>query len=348
MKILAVDVGVGTQDMLLYDSTKNIENSIKLVLPSPTRILAKKIRNSENNILITGETMGGGPINKAIKEKLHKGYKIAMTTKAARTVRDDLNRVSGYGIDIIDENNNELDTKKYSKYDKIELKDVDLPAIKNTLINFGVDLNFNYIGVAVQDHGFKEGMGDRNFRFMKIKERLDVPRKTEEFSYFKKVPDYFTRMNAILRYLKQYKVLIMDSKFASICGATCDDYVKGMDRYVAMDVGNGHTLAAAFDNGKIVGVFEHHTHTLTRDKIELFVNKLVEGTLTHEEIHDDGGHGAWVLNAIDDYNCIVATGPQRILLNNTEFNVYNAAPAGDVMMTGPAGLIKAIKTYKLK
>jgi len=344
MKILAVDIGVGTQDILLYDSNENIENSIKLVLPSPTQIVGRKIRDSKDNLLITGETMGGGPINRAIKEKIQMGRKIVMTENAAKTVRDDLSRVAAYGIEIISEDPNIMNNEKYSDFEKIELKDVDLVAIEKALKEFNVKLEFDFLGVAVQDHGFMEGMGDRNFRFMKIKEKLNIPRKSEEFSYYNTVPDYFTRMNAVLRSLKQYNVMVMDSKFASICGATCDDYVKKLGKFVAMDVGNGHTLAAAFDGEKIVGLFEHHTSSLNKDKIELYVKKLVNGSLTHEEIHEDGGHGAWVLETIENFECIVATGPQRRLLNQTKYNVYHAAPAGDVMMTGPLGLIKTIET----
>ena len=44
MKILAVDVGTGTQDILLFDSDKEIENSLKLVMPSPTVLVANRIR----------------------------------------------------------------------------------------------------------------------------------------------------------------------------------------------------------------------------------------------------------------------------------------------------------------
>ena len=344
MKILAVDIGVGTQDVLLYDSKENIENSIKLVLPSPTQILGGKVRDSKGNLLIIGETMGGGPINKAINEKIQLGHKVVMTENAARTIRDDLSRVEAYGIEIVSEESLELENEKYSDFQKIELKDVDLPAIEKALSEFNVKLDFDFLGVAVQDHGFMEGIGDRNFRFMKIKEKLNMPRKSEEFSYYNSVPDHFTRMNAVLRSFKQYNVMVMDSKFASICGATCDEYVKKLSKFVVMDVGNGHTLAATFNGEKIVGVFEHHTRSLNMEKIELYVEKLVNGSLTHEEIHEDGGHGAWAIEAIDNFECIVATGPQRRLLNQTKYNIYHAAPAGDVMMTGPVGLIKAIKT----
>ena len=35
MRILAIDVGTGTQDIMIYDTTKELENAIKLVLPFP-------------------------------------------------------------------------------------------------------------------------------------------------------------------------------------------------------------------------------------------------------------------------------------------------------------------------
>ena len=43
MKVLAIDVGKGTQDILLYDSTQRTENCIKMVLPSQTQIIAQRI-----------------------------------------------------------------------------------------------------------------------------------------------------------------------------------------------------------------------------------------------------------------------------------------------------------------
>jgi uncharacterized protein (DUF1786 family) len=339
MKILTVDVGLGTQDIMLYDSNESIENSPKMVMPSPTRIIADKIRNCEGDLFINGETMGGGFIAKAVKEHL-KDHRVLMTENAARTIRDNLDFVKSLGVEIVPASEGE----KYSDLTQIEFKDVDLDAIRGALSKFGVDPNFDFLGIAVQDHGYMEGVGDRDFRFMKIREKLDVPKGPEEFAYFGEAPSYFTRINAVFRSFKGYKTTVMDSKFASVCGATCDRYVKTLEKFIVMDIGNGHTLAAAFDRGKIVGLFEHHTRNMTPDRIDLFVNKLADGTITHEEVHEDHGHGAWSLEPIGDFEAIVATGPRRKVLEKTGFNVHNAAPAGDVMMTGPAGLIKAIQS----
>lgn len=338
MKILSIDVGVGTQDIMLYDTDDTIENSFKMVMPSPTRIIAERIRNHHNDIFIKGNTMGGGPINQAIKNHLDRGYNVIMTESAAKTIRDDLDRVRKLGIKIIPDN------EKHPEIGSVELKDVDLKSIESAFSKFDVKLDFDEIGVAVQDHGYMSGLGDRNFRFMKIKEKLDVPRRPEEFAFHGEVPKYYTRMKAVLNTLKGYTPTLMDSKFASICGATCDEYVKDLESYIIMDIGNGHTLAASFENGKIIGVFEHHTRALTTQKLQKLLKKLKEGTITHEEVHDDAGHGAWVTGPMNKCECVVATGPLRTILKKTDLKIHYAAPAGDVMMTGPAGLIKSIIT----
>jgi uncharacterized protein (DUF1786 family) len=63
MKILTVDVGTGTQDIYLYDSELDLENGFKLVVPSPTMIIHRRIKDATRRgeaILLTGVIMGGG------------------------------------------------------------------------------------------------------------------------------------------------------------------------------------------------------------------------------------------------------------------------------------------------
>ena len=45
MRILAVDVGTGTQDILLFDTDLEPENCFKMVMPSPTMAVARRIRS---------------------------------------------------------------------------------------------------------------------------------------------------------------------------------------------------------------------------------------------------------------------------------------------------------------
>ena len=46
MKILAIDMGTGTQDILLLDTATAVENNIKMVMPSATQSAASRIRSA--------------------------------------------------------------------------------------------------------------------------------------------------------------------------------------------------------------------------------------------------------------------------------------------------------------
>ncbi|MCQ8904672.1 MAG: DUF1786 family protein [Methanothermobacter sp.] len=334
MKILAVDVGAGTQDIMYHDTgVDRIENSIKMVMPSPTRIIAGRIRKISGDVFISGQTMGGGSVTRAILEHIEAGNRVVMTPEAARTVRDDPERVMAMGIEI---------SGKNPGFKSLEFRDVDLEAIAGALACFDVDLDFDVLGVAVQDHGAGGDMGDRNFRFMKIREKLSGPTPPEEFSYMGDVPDHFTRMKSIEEAI-QHPVLIMDSKFASVTGALMDPAVGSDEPIVVADVGNGHTLAASILEGRIYGVMEHHTRMLSPAKLEDFLIRLCLGELTHREVHGDGGHGAYAVDAVGEPVMVAATGPQRSILDDINLDVHHAAPAGDVMMAGPVGLIRSIE-----
>ena len=46
MQILTIDVGTGTQDIFLYDSRFDLENGFNLVVPSPTMIVHRHLREA--------------------------------------------------------------------------------------------------------------------------------------------------------------------------------------------------------------------------------------------------------------------------------------------------------------
>ena len=76
MKILTVDIGTGTQDILLYDSRLALENCFKLVVPSPTMMVHRQIREAARRgepVLLYGVTMGGGPSQWAAEAHLRLG-----------------------------------------------------------------------------------------------------------------------------------------------------------------------------------------------------------------------------------------------------------------------------------
>src|SRR5947209_15466577 len=106
IRILAVDVGTGTQDILLFESGKTIENCFKMVMPSPTVIIAERIKRATEGgqpLLLTGVTMGGGPCHWAARDHALAGYPVAVTPEAGRTFDDDLSMVKQMGFEIVDE-----------------------------------------------------------------------------------------------------------------------------------------------------------------------------------------------------------------------------------------------------
>src|SRR5881398_3892714 len=106
IRILAVDVGTGTQDILLFESGKTIENCFKMVMPSPTVIVAERIKRATERgqpILLTGVTMGGGPCHWAARDHALAGFAVAVTPEAGRTFDDDLTMVERMGFELIDE-----------------------------------------------------------------------------------------------------------------------------------------------------------------------------------------------------------------------------------------------------
>lgn len=341
MRILAIDVGTGTQDILIYDSKKELENSIKLVLPSPHLYIAQQMEEIENDIYFNGEIMGGGKLKNKMIEHMKKGYRVVMEKNCAKTIRDDLNQVKSFGIEIAN------DKEDYSEFTKIKLSDINITKLSMFLLDYDLNFDFDELAIAVQDHGYNERMGDRDFRFEKIREKLKSPIKPENFAFKGNIPKYYSRMKAVESTLEkegiENEALVMDTKFASICGMCYDEEAKKLNSYIVIDIGNGHTTAASIENGKIQGLFEHHTSSLTNESLERYIKRLAKGIITNKEICDDFGHGAHVLNPISKLEKVLVSGPKRELIEKTKLDWKYASPGGDVMMTGTVGLIKALE-----
>jgi uncharacterized protein (DUF1786 family) len=189
MKILTVDVGTGTQDIFLYDSELDIENGFKLVLPSPTMMVHRRLKQalpSRTPILLTGHQMGGGPSAWAIEEYARAGIPVYMTPDAATTLNDELDKVEALGIKIVSDD----EIRRLKDVDKLELKDFDFELISKTFKEYGVSLGDLFtIAVAVFDHGnAPAGVSDRQFRFDYLDERIKAKNSLSAFAYLSRRP----------------------------------------------------------------------------------------------------------------------------------------------------------------
>ena len=335
MRILAIDIGAGTQDILLFDSSKIIENSISLVLPTPSKFLARKLRALEGNVFIRGDTIGGGSLTRAILQHLEKGRRVVMEEPAAYSIRNDLDEVRSMGIEV----GRKPSTGDFNDF---EIQEIDLPLLKNFLENFGEDLDVDVIAIAVQDHGVApKEVSDRAFRFEKTEAMLRRNNRPESFHFEEgSIPGYYLRMRSAVGAVRRASgspVLVMDTAFSAILG--CLDEV--VEPALIVNVGNGHTIAALVVDQRVEGIYEHHTHELNPNRLENDLRRFARGELSNKEVFEANGHGAITLKPFEGRTAVVVTGPHRDIFKGTSFKFVYAAPGGNTMMTGPVGLIKA-------
>lgn len=352
MKILALDIGAGTEDILLYDDAKkNIENCLKMVLPAPTQVYAAQVKAAtrlNQDLFINGDTIGGGAVSFALRKHIEAELHVTMTERAAYTVRNDLDEVREAGIKIIS-------TEAPVDFQGITLtfEEINLTTLQTFLTKFNEPLSdVDVVAVAVQDHGVSpKGISNRQFRIQKMKELLTQNPRIESLVFREDgVPPCFLRMQSAVeaskRQLPKAKVIIMDTAPAAIIGCLEDPVIKGAAKVLAVNVGNGHTMAALIEDHEIIGVVEHHTQLLNPQKIEHLLVAFVDGKISNEEVFRDQGHGLFFLKkpwGFSTIETIATTGPNRSLLTKTQLPVHFAVPGGDVMMTGTVGLVEATK-----
>jgi uncharacterized protein (DUF1786 family) len=350
MKILAIDIGTGTQDILLFDTTTEVENCLQLVMPSPTVLVANQIKVATARgeaIVLTGTIMGGGPSAWAAEAHIRAGLKVYATPEAAKSFNDEIEQVEKTGIRVVgaDEVVGASSRSLLRDARRIVLRDVDLAAIARAFASFGVPFEFDALAVAVFDHGnAPPGYSDRLFRFDFLAERLRTMGKLSAFAFMRAdIPERLTRMKAVADSVEvDAPVLVMDTAPAAVLGALDDDVVRRHSNALVANLGNFHTLAFRFSDGAIAGVFEHHTGELKKEQLEGFLEQLANGTLTHDAIFYSQGHGALVFNSRPmPLDFLAITGPRRGILLHSRLNPYWAVPYGDMMLAGDFGLVRA-------
>ena len=357
MKILTVDIGTGTQDIFLYDSRLDIENGFKLVLPSPTMIIHRRIKEatrSRRPVLLTGHQMGGGPSAWAAEAHARAGLPIFATEDAARTLNDELEKVEAAGIKIISED--EAHRIPFTT-ERLELRDFDFAAIAEAFNRFGVSLSdLATVAVAVFDHGAAPpGVSDRKFRFDYLDRRIRDKNSLTAFAYLSSaIPSSMSRLQAVADSAPglDFPLIVMDTAPAAVLGATYDPVVSKRGRKLIVNVGNFHTLAFRLGYNGIEGVFEHHTGEIDLGKLEIFLRAMAGGSLKNEDVFNDMGHGALIygnepFNFGRDEFDVVVTGPRRSMFfdkhdSTPSLKPYFAVPFGDMMISGCFGLLAAV------
>jgi uncharacterized protein (DUF1786 family) len=338
-RILAVDVGAGTQDVLLFDPDREPENCLKMVLPSQTQLVAARVRAATaagRPIHLQGTVMGGGASTDAMKDHLAAGLPLSATAAAGRTIHNDLDKVRALGVEI------SSDAPPGAVV--IETGDVDLAAFEASLAPFGVAVP-ERVAVAVQDHGYRPGAGNNEVRFEYLQSLLASGGDLRRMVYTTP-PTGMTRMEAVQESIPG--VTLMDTGAAAVLGALGDPIVAEAvetDGAILVNVGNMHTFATLVRGRRLYGLFEQHTGGITPRIIADLVDSLRDATLDTERFRETfDGHGAALTPEYQDvgpFPFVAITGPRRRLAHDLGY--YEAAPHGDMMLSGSWGLVTGVQ-----
>jgi len=348
LKILAIDIGVGTQDILLYEGAGPVENSPKFVLPSPSSLYRKRVTallSRGKDLFLDGSIIGGGGLISPLMAHIRGGFSVYMTMEAALALRNDLDEVRTKGIQIV-----EGPPPNFAG-ERLTLREIDFCSLAALLAPWDIDLNqVEVAAIAVQDHGASlPGMSNRRFRLQSMKEGLSKdPRPTSLAFLSEEIPAFHLRMRsaaeASQKQLPKARPLLMDTSLAAISGCLVDPLVASRSGkpILCVNLGNGHTMAALLKEGMILALLEHHTKALNPEDLKRDLMGFADGKLEDEDVFARGGHGLFYLQdppGFSEVGLIAATGPQREMMARSGLAVYYPAPYGDMMMTGPAGLI---------
>lgn len=337
LRILAVDVGAGTQDILVFESDRTIENCVKLILPSQTQVVAGRVRRATAGgrpIYLTGSVMGGGASSAAIETHLATGLAVSATPEAARSLHNDLNRVQRMGVVLSDTPPRGAEI--------VWLRDIDLASIEDMLGRFGVEMP-SLFAIAVQDHGYLPGAGGREFRYEFLQSLLADGGGIASMVY-SNPPDYMIRMRAVVDDVPG--AVVMDTGAAAVLGVLGDPVVARAaedEGAVLVNIGNMHTFGVAMRGRRVFGLFEHHSGGITPEVLSRLVQRLQAGTLTHDEVTVNGGHGAAFDPAYYQagrFPFVAITGPNRRIAASLGYHA--AVPHGDMMLAGPFGLVEGL------
>jgi uncharacterized protein (DUF1786 family) len=333
--LMALDVGGGTQDLFLWEAGQAVENAVKMVLPAPTQVLARRLRRltaQGRPVFLNGRLMGGGALTQAVRRHLAQGLPVYATPEAALTLSDRLEVVQQWGVI--------LTPTAPPQAEALLLGDVDVEGLRHLLTAFEVPFP-SHFAVAVQDHGFYPQGSNRRFRFQYWEDFLGQGGRLQDLA-FREPPPFFTRMLAVAQTLPG--VLLMDTCAAGVRGALLD--AQARDRWeeglMVVNLGNAHTFGALVQGERLWGIYEHHTGLLNQAKLFSQLARFQAGELTNDEVFADEGHGCAYAPGYPPgrpFSFTVITGPRRRLAQG--WPGCFAAPFGDMMLTGCFGLMAA-------
>lgn len=360
-RILAIDVGKGTEDLYYFEPNQNLENGIQVIRPSRAHLLRKRLQaqlNDSTNLYFNGTVMGGEPWHIPLYQIAQSpDREVIMTPQSARSLRYKLEQVTSQGVVVQDQlPAGDKDTVR------IETFDIDFDWIGHFFRGLEVDIfdTTDVLLIACQEHGYPgpEPISVREFRIQEMyRQYLDRSPYLESLMFHQdEIPGFAWRFQANVERARQFfpnaQIYIMDSSPAVILGSMLDPVTPTGVKTV-INLGNGHTLVMILDEKwEILAIWEHHTGIFRSNpaKLDAYLKKLFSNRLNHKFVLQHGGHGYY--QRVPEIPAtaaehIVVLGPNRSLIQSSRFNdaILWVHPLGSMMLAGPAGLLK---TYEAR
>lgn len=336
--ILCLDIGSGTQDVLLYFPDREIENCPKLVLPAPARVLGERIRQATAKgraVHLHGCNMGGG-FHSAMRAHLAAGLGFSCTRAAAFSLADDLDALAASGVRIREDCPDGAEDLLAVDYDPdfwsraLEALGLPRPGL---------------VAACAQDHGFHPGQSNRRGRFVLWEKLLHEAQGRPESLLYTQVPACFTRLADLQHSIGGGPVA--DTGAAAVLGGLFEPSIRARAEtrgLTLVNIGNSHTVAFLVFQGRVFGVYEHHTGLIDAGRLWEQLERFRAGGLDFEEVFDDRGHGTMRLPLPAEaggFPDTLVIGPRRAMLEG--YAVEFPAPGGDMMLTGSFGLVEGLR-----
>ena len=249
--ILSIDVGKGTEDILIFDENKQIENAIQLVLPSTAQILKDQLLDDDSELIfISGSLMAGEPWHKVVYDKCAANpNSVIMTETAARSLRYSLDQVRSKNVMVLSDSEFEMEYEQQKKkqeetdefpmystrlsISRYSISDINFGRIEAVLKGSNIDLKrIRKVLLCVQDHGEPSdpNQSARDFRMTAIYSRLDENGRLENLMFRSAdIPKDLPRLKSVANsainffsHLDADDIYVMDSSPAVILGVIND------------------------------------------------------------------------------------------------------------------------------
>ena len=329
--VLCLDIGSGTQDVLLARPGLEPENWTQLVLPSPAKAVARRVEAltaAGKDIWLYGENMGGG-FTRALLRHKEAGLRVSVTLAASRAIHDSEARVEAFGF--------ELREACPPRAVPVHLTEYAPAWWEGLWRQLGLPQP-HVVYAAAQDHGCSP-QDNRRLRMQRWRALLALSPHPADWLYDGALPEELTRLATLHRATGGP---VADTATAALLGFLCAPEVRtraARQGVTLVNVGNGHSTAALLYRDEVHGIFEHHTGMRTQEEYLADLKEFRLSWLPDEQVRTTGGHGTAFGAFSEEAGGYVPTyllGPRRALLAGQGQNI---APCGNMMLAGCYGLL---------